>query len=71
MTATATPIMSVQVIEKSEDKNLMFSQYVPELMDPILGDYARNIPDTRDPEVRATRPSNTPSVWNAFPTNRL
>ena len=26
-------------------------QFVPEMLDPILGDYARSVPDARDAEV--------------------
>ena len=29
----------------------MAQQLVPAMMDPVLGDYARNVPDARDAEV--------------------
>jgi len=38
-------------IEKSEDNELVLSKFVPPLLDPILGDYVRSIPEARDPEV--------------------
>lgn len=34
-------------VEKSEDRALLASQYIPRMLDPILGDYARNVPDAR------------------------
>ena len=34
-------------VEKSEDRSLLASQYIPRMLDPILGDYARNVPDAR------------------------
>lgn len=39
------------LVDKSEDPDLVAAQYVPAMMDPILGDYARNNPDARDAEV--------------------
>lgn len=33
--------------EKSEDMNMLATTYVPAMMDPILGDYARAAPDAR------------------------
>jgi len=38
-------------IEKSEDNDLVLTKFVPPLLDPVLGDYVRSIPDARDPEV--------------------
>lgn len=38
-------------VEKSEDPQGVATQFVPAMLDPILGDYARNIPDAREPEV--------------------
>lgn len=38
-------------VEKSEDAAAIAEQFVPQMLDPILGDYARNIPDAREPEV--------------------
>lgn len=34
-------------VEKCEDVPLLAQQIVPAMMDPILGDYARNVPDAR------------------------
>lgn len=39
-------------VEKSEDAKAIAEQFVPQMLDPILGDYARNIPDAREPEVQ-------------------
>ena len=39
-------------IDKSEDSELVLSKFVPPLLDPVLGDYVRSIPEARDPEVR-------------------
>ena len=38
-------------VEKSEDPQGVATQFVPAMLDPILGDYARNIPDARESEV--------------------
>ena len=38
-------------VEKADDPKLVATQYVPAMMDPLLGDYARNVPDARDAEV--------------------
>jgi len=40
-------------VEKVDEQGaaLVRSQFVPAMMDPILGDYARNLPDARDAEV--------------------
>eukprot|EP00316_Scyphosphaera_apsteinii_P022949 CAMPEP_0119314430 /NCGR_PEP_ID=MMETSP1333-20130426/32697_1 /TAXON_ID=418940 /ORGANISM="Scyphosphaera apsteinii, Strain RCC1455" /LENGTH=1099 /DNA_ID=CAMNT_0007319535 /DNA_START=148 /DNA_END=3447 /DNA_ORIENTATION=+ len=38
-------------IEKSEDNELVLTKFVPPLLDPVLGDYVRSIPLSRDPEV--------------------
>eukprot|EP00241_Pyramimonas_parkeae_P000677 CAMPEP_0114249878 /NCGR_PEP_ID=MMETSP0058-20121206/14395_1 /TAXON_ID=36894 /ORGANISM="Pyramimonas parkeae, CCMP726" /LENGTH=1067 /DNA_ID=CAMNT_0001363489 /DNA_START=188 /DNA_END=3391 /DNA_ORIENTATION=+ len=38
-------------VMKTEDPDLVCSQMVPAMMDPILGDYVRNVADARDPEV--------------------
>eukprot|EP00887_Chlorella_sp_A99_P002494 scaffold10.g2494.t1 len=38
-------------VERCEDPGLFAAQYVPAMMDPILGDYARNNPDAREAEV--------------------
>lgn len=33
--------------EKCEDDELLVRQYIPAMADPVLGDYARNVPDAR------------------------
>ena len=33
--------------DKCEDTELLVTQFVPPMTDPILGDYARNVPDAR------------------------
>lgn len=38
-------------IERSEDSELILQRFVPPMLDPVLGDYVRNIPEARDPEV--------------------
>ncbi|XP_042428543.1 protein EXPORTIN 1A-like [Zingiber officinale] len=38
-------------IDKAEDQPHIGKQFVPPMMDPILGDYARNLPDARESEV--------------------
>jgi len=38
-------------IDKSEDHELVLTKFVPPLLDPVLGDYVRAIPEARDPEV--------------------
>lgn len=38
-------------VERCEDPHLVAQQLVPPMMDPVLGDYARNVPDARDAEV--------------------
>ncbi|CAI5490079.1 unnamed protein product [Closterium sp. Naga37s-1] len=38
-------------VDKAEDLELIAKQFVPAMLDPILGDYARNVPDAREPEV--------------------
>ena len=34
-------------VEKHDDVVFLAMQFVPAMMDPILGDYARNVPDAR------------------------
>ncbi|KAK1441519.1 hypothetical protein QVD17_07482 [Tagetes erecta] len=36
---------------KAEDQPQIGKQFVPPMMDPVLGDYARNLPDARESEV--------------------
>ncbi|CAK9231678.1 unnamed protein product [Sphagnum troendelagicum] len=38
-------------VDKAEDTDLIAKQFVPAMMDPILGDYARNVSDARESEV--------------------
>ncbi|CAI8617119.1 unnamed protein product [Vicia faba] len=38
-------------LDKAEDQPQIGKQFVPPMMDPVLGDYARNVPDARESEV--------------------
>nr|CAD1832101.1 unnamed protein product [Ananas comosus var. bracteatus] len=38
-------------VEKAEGQSQIGKQFVPPMMDPVLGDYARNLPDARESEV--------------------
>ncbi len=38
-------------VDKAEDTELIAKNFVPAMMDPILGDYARNVSDARESEV--------------------
>lgn len=38
-------------LDKAEDQAQIGKQFVPPMMDPVLGDYARNLPDARESEV--------------------
>lgn len=38
-------------IEKSEDPRVVTQNFIPPLLEAVLGDYKTNIPDARDPEV--------------------
>ncbi|GLC60282.1 Exportin-1 [Pleodorina starrii] len=38
-------------VDKCDDPQLLASAYLPAMMDPLLGDYARSVPDARDAEV--------------------
>ena len=38
-------------VERAEDCATIGQQFVPEMLDPILGDYARSVPAARDAEV--------------------
>jgi len=38
-------------VDKAEDLPHIGKQFVPPMMDPVLGDYARNVPDARESEV--------------------
>jgi hypothetical protein len=34
-------------VDKCDDTAMITTQFVPAMMDPVLGDYARNVPDAR------------------------
>ena len=38
-------------VDKAEDQPHIGKQFVQPMMDPILGDYARNVPDARESKV--------------------
>lgn len=38
-------------LDKAEDQPHIGTQFVPPMMDPVLADYARNVPDARESEV--------------------
>ncbi|KAH1219844.1 Protein EXPORTIN 1A [Glycine max] len=38
-------------LDKAEDQPQIGKQFVPPMMDPVLGDYSRNVPDARESEV--------------------
>uniref|UniRef100_A0A1J3JN78 Exportin-1 n=1 Tax=Noccaea caerulescens TaxID=107243 RepID=A0A1J3JN78_NOCCA len=38
-------------LDKAENQPHIGKQFVPPMMDPVLGDYARNVPDARESEV--------------------
>lgn len=38
-------------LDKAEGQPHIGKQFVPPMMDPVLGDYARNLPDARESEV--------------------
>ncbi|GAB2227548.1 hypothetical protein Drorol1_Dr00009371 [Drosera rotundifolia] len=38
-------------LDKAEDQPQIGTQFVPPMMDPVLADYARNVPDARESEV--------------------
>ncbi|KAK2425786.1 Exportin-1 [Trifolium repens] len=38
-------------LDKAENQPGIGKQFVPPMMDPVLGDYARNVPDARESEV--------------------
>ena len=50
-------------VEKCDDSALVAQQIVPAMMDPILGDYARNVPDARWASGFLHR-MNMGSVWD-------
>lgn len=42
-------------MDKCEDLGLVLDRLVPAMMDPILGDYARNVPDARYARPHSTK----------------
>eukprot|EP01018_Ginkgo_biloba_P022927 Gb_02784 [translate_table: standard] len=38
-------------VDKAEDQPQIGKQFIPPMTDPVLGDYARNVPDARESEV--------------------
>lgn len=38
-------------IKKAEDLEAVYANFIPPLLDAILGDYGRNVPAARDAEV--------------------
>ncbi|KAF2073970.1 hypothetical protein CYY_004715 [Polysphondylium violaceum] len=38
-------------IEKSQEQSMIYTNFIPPLLEAVLGDYKTNIPETRDPEV--------------------
>ncbi|KAK7308886.1 hypothetical protein RJT34_05201 [Clitoria ternatea] len=63
-------------LDKAEDQPQIGKQFVPPMMDPVLGDYARNVPDARESEVlslfativnkyKATMVEDVPRIFEA------
>ncbi|XP_059624951.1 protein EXPORTIN 1A-like [Cornus florida] len=63
-------------LDKAEDQPQIGKQFVPPMMDPVLGDYARNVPDARESEVlslfatiinkyKATMMEDVPCIFEA------
>ena len=38
-------------VEKADDLHMVHTNLVPGLLEAVLGDYRRNVPDAREPEV--------------------
>lgn len=61
-------------VERSTDRETVVNQLVPGMVEPVLGDYAQNVPDARDHEVlsvfttiiRKARPIFACTAQNAF-----
>ncbi|CAN1269134.1 Protein EXPORTIN 1A [Linum perenne] len=64
-------------LDKAEDQPQIGKQFVPPMMDPVLGDYARNLPDARESEVlslfatiinkyKATMIDDVPRIFEAI-----
>ena len=41
-------------VSKSNDAKLVCDNFIPPLLDAVLGDYQRNVPNAREPEVLST-----------------
>ena len=41
-------------VGKSNDAKLVCDNFIPPLLDAVLGDYQRNVPNAREPEVLST-----------------
>ena len=41
-------------VSKSQDPGMVREHFLPPLLDAILGDYQRNVPGAREPEVLST-----------------
>lgn len=54
-------------LDKAEDQHQIGKQFVPPMMDPVLGDYARNLPDARESEVL----SLFATIINKYPVHLL
>ncbi|KAL4303824.1 hypothetical protein GQ457_10G014980 [Hibiscus cannabinus] len=63
-------------LDKAEGQPQIGKQFVPPMMDPVLGDYARNLPDARESEVlslfatiinkyKATMMDDVPHIFEA------
>ncbi|XP_019423472.1 PREDICTED: protein EXPORTIN 1A isoform X2 [Lupinus angustifolius] len=63
-------------LDKAEDQPQIGKQFVPPMFDPVLGDYARNVPDARESEVlslfativnkyKATMVEDVPRIFEA------
>ncbi|GFP94285.1 exportin-1 [Phtheirospermum japonicum] len=50
-------------LDKAEDQPHIGKQFVPPMMDPVLGDYARNLPDAR--EYKVAMIEDVPRIFEA------
>ena len=41
-------------VDKSNDAKLVCDNFIPPILDAVLGDYQRNVPNAREPEVLST-----------------
>lgn len=51
---------------QESDKEVVYNNFIPKLMDPVLGDYKRNVPDARDAEVLTVFASITSKLQGAM-----